>query len=456
MKQIMTVMLLLCTAWASAAAAGPVPDTGQTTCYGMTGEIACPEPGELFYGQDAQHPTAQRSFIKLDEQGHDLPDTALSWSMVRDTITGLVWEMKDSKNGSADYANPHDADNRYSWYEDNASRTGGDPGLQGEGTDTSDFIAALNSRFFGGAADWRLPTAKELIWVLDRGADGPPYISAAYFPGVADQYWTATTDPSGSSRCATVTLTVGMMNYPKKTDSFAAMAVRGAVPAQQFLDNGDGTVSDLTTGLMWQKASVQGISWQDGLAYCSDLKLGGYSDWRLPDVNELISLVDYSKSSPSIDENYFSNTALHYWSSTTYPSEPGKAYHVCFLRGRTEVYGKSDQGAASHLRAVRGIVADNSSTTTTAPGHRCPVEKLYGENASQTRLLRRYRDDVLAASAQGRMLIDFYYRASPLVNRYLTCKAFRAALASACDTIIAALAKPGFCFEKPAALSKKP
>ncbi len=139
-------------------------------------------------------------------------------------------------------------------------------------------------------------------------------------------------------------------------------------PPQQFRDNGDGTVSDLTTGLMWQQDSVQGISWKDGLAYCSDLQLGGYSDWRLPDVNELISLVDYSQSSPSIDESYFTNTSTHYWSSTTYPSDPRKAYHVCFLRGRAEVYGKSDQGAASHLRAVRGIVSDNSSTTTTVPG----------------------------------------------------------------------------------------
>ncbi len=179
------------------------------------------------------------------------------------------------------------------------------------------------------------------------------------------------------------------------------MAVRGSSSPPQFRDNGDGTVSDLTTGLMWQKDSVQGISWKDGLAYCSDLQLGGYSDWRLPDVNELISLVDYSQSSPSIDESYFINTSLHYWSSTTYPSDPGKAYHVCFLRGRTEVYGKSDQGAASHLRAVRGIVADNSSTTTTVPGGLCPVEKLYGENAPQTRLLRRFRDEVLASSGRA-------------------------------------------------------
>ena len=455
MKQIL-VLLLLCTVWASAARAGQAPDTGQTKCYGMTGEIACPEPGEPFYGQDAQHGTAaQRSFVKFNAQGQALPDDASSWSMVRDTETGLVWEVKDSKDGSIDYGNPHDADNRYTWYEDNASRNGGDPGMPGEGTDTSDFIGALNSQSFGGYSDWRLPSAKELIWVLDRGVDGPLYIWSSYFPNAADEYWTATTDPSSSSRCATATLKIGMMNYPGKTASYAAMAVRGSSPPPQFRNNGDGTVSDISTGLMWQKNSVQGISWQDALAYCSGLKLGGHSDWRLPDVNELISLVDYSQSSPSIDEQYFTNTALHYWSSTSYPTDPGKAYHVCFLRGRTEVYGKTDQGLSSHLRAVRSIAADNSSTTTTIPHSLCPVEKLYGENAPQTRLLRMYRDEVLASSAPGRLLIVLYNRISPMVNRHMIRKSFEMIVRTACDSIVAVLVKSDFCSEQQPELSKK-
>ncbi len=455
MKTILFLMLLLCTAGASAASAGQVPDTGQTKCYGMTGEIACPEPGEPFYGQDSQRGTVQRSFVKLNALGQSLPDNASIWSMVRDTVTDLVWEVKDSKDGSADYGNPHDADNRYTWYEDNASRNGGDPGMPGEGTDTSDFIEALNSRSFGGYSDWRLPGAKELIWLLDRGADGPPYISSFYFPNTADEYFTATTDPSGSSRCATVTLKIGMMNYPGKTQSYAAMAVRGASSPPQFHDNGDGTVSDLSTGLMWQKNSVQGISWQDGLAYCQGLQLGGHSDWRLPDVNELISLVDYAQSSPSINGQYFTNTSTHYWSSTTYPSDPAKAYHVCFLRGRTEFYDKSDQGFSSHLRAVRGMFADNSSTTTTVPGSLCPVEKLYGENAPQTRLLRTYRDEVLASSAPGRLLIAFYTRISPVVNRYMARQSFEVIVRTACDSIIAALVKTDFCSERHPDLSKK-
>ncbi len=174
MKQLLFFAMVFFAAAASAAGAGQVPDTGQTKCYGMTGEIACPEPGEPFYGQDAQHHTAQRSFTRLDSQGAELPDTASSWSMVRDTVTGLVWELKDSKNGTADYDNPHDADNRYTWYDDNASRNGGDAGMPGDATDTGDFIEALNSRSFGGYTDWRLPTAKELVWLLTGGPAARP------------------------------------------------------------------------------------------------------------------------------------------------------------------------------------------------------------------------------------------------------------------------------------------
>ena len=88
-----------------------------------------------------------------------------------------------------------------------------------------------------------------------------------------------------------------------------------------FIDNGDGTVSDTTTGLMWQKATAPGTyTWQQALAYCENLVLpaGGYSDWRLPDRNELQSLVDYSRYNPAINTTYFPNTvASYYWSSTT-------------------------------------------------------------------------------------------------------------------------------------------
>ncbi len=63
--------------------AGGLPDTGQTKSYNDTAEIACPAPGQDFYGQDAQYSTNPRSYTKLDASGNALSDSAISWAMVR-------------------------------------------------------------------------------------------------------------------------------------------------------------------------------------------------------------------------------------------------------------------------------------------------------------------------------------------------------------------------------------
>jgi hypothetical protein len=85
-----------------------------------------------------------------------------------------------------------------------------------------------------------------------------------------------------------------------------------------FIDNGDDTVTDTITGLMWQKATDDTTrTWAAALAYCNDLVLGGHSDWRLPNINELRSLVDPTQS-PSLPSGHpFINVKSDfYWSST--------------------------------------------------------------------------------------------------------------------------------------------
>ena len=86
------------------ALAWPIPDTGQTKCYKNTGEIVCPQPGEAFYGQDANYTVNPPSYTKLDINGNELSDDAIEWTMVRDNVTGMVWEVKQIKDGVADYS----------------------------------------------------------------------------------------------------------------------------------------------------------------------------------------------------------------------------------------------------------------------------------------------------------------------------------------------------------------
>jgi hypothetical protein len=76
------------------AFATPVPDTGQSKCYNDSVEIPCPSPGQAFYGQDASYSINTPSYTKLDGSGVALADSATSWVMVRDNVTGLIWENK--------------------------------------------------------------------------------------------------------------------------------------------------------------------------------------------------------------------------------------------------------------------------------------------------------------------------------------------------------------------------
>ena len=173
----------------------PVPDTGQTKCYDVAGNvITCPSPGQALYGQDGNYTINPMSYTKLDSSGNDLPVSATSWVMVKDNVTGLVWEMKTNKDGVKNYDDPHDADNTYTWYDSNPATNGGYAGTPGDDTDTEDFIKVLNDAKSGGYSDWRLPTIKELAYIINYSIASPgPTIETRYFPNTQPSvYWSST------------------------------------------------------------------------------------------------------------------------------------------------------------------------------------------------------------------------------------------------------------------------
>jgi hypothetical protein len=137
----------------------------------------------------------------------------------------------------------------------------------------------------------------------------------------------------------------------------------------RFVDNGDGTVTDTCTGLMWQQATadinedgqigaVDALNWADALQYCENLEYAGHSDWRLPNVRELISIADYGRC-PGFDPAVFSIALpgegwfVLYWSSTSPANdvERGKAFNVYFWNGLTWGDPKTSLG---YVLAVRG------------------------------------------------------------------------------------------------------
>jgi len=127
---------------------------------------------------------------------------------------------------------------------------------------------------------------------------------------------------------------------------FAACAIAG-----DFTDNGDGTVTDANTGLMWQQREAGTMHWEGALTYCEGLSLAGYSDWRLPNIKELESITDDSLYDPAIDTNYFPEAhASYYWSSTAGAGPTSGAWGVGFYGGIVSSYLKSN---TYYVRCVR-------------------------------------------------------------------------------------------------------
>jgi hypothetical protein len=118
----------------------------------------------------------------------------------------------------------------------------------------------------------------------------------------------------------------------------------GAPNLESYTDNGDGTVTDNVTGLMWQQAVPAGTyKWAQAVAYCPTLTLAGHSDWRLPSIIELVSIVDYGQDNPSINPTYFPSTpAYTFWSSSLLAGSSSGAWVVGFDDGFTGVGGVSN------------------------------------------------------------------------------------------------------------------
>lgn len=116
-------------------------------------------------------------------------------------------------------------------------------------------------------------------------------------------------------------------------------------PSPRFTDNGDGTVTDNLTGLMWVKSpDSNGRAWNDAVDYCNNLDFAGYTDWRLPNVNELESLVNADKSNTAtwLNSQGFSNVqqSRPYWSSSTRASSKGVALNVNMNYGYVDYSNK--------------------------------------------------------------------------------------------------------------------
>ncbi|MFH1480914.1 MAG: DUF1566 domain-containing protein [Pseudomonadota bacterium] len=217
-----------------------------------------------------------------------------------------------------------------------------------------------------GYSDWRVPTIKELFTIADfRGniRTMTPYINTHYFdfiyPNTAEGWRIIDARYRSNTRYVGTTMggdrSVFGFNFADGRIKAYPVAGRGAgrqyvrcvrgpgYGENDFVDNGDGTITDRATGLMWMKAdSARTMNWKEALEYAENLKYAGYDDWRLPNVKELQSIVDYSRApdarsfsarGPAMDPLFnVTKEESWYWTSTTH-IENRFGYYVCFGQG---------------------------------------------------------------------------------------------------------------------------
>ena len=350
-KRVLLFSFLICLQQLSAQSY-KIVDTGQKLFYNNRAEIASPSPGDAFYGQDAQFAGHQPTYRDNDD------------GTVTDLVTGLMWSKSPDLNGDGVI----NAEDKLSY---------------------TNALASADTLSLAGYDDWRLPSIKEqysliMFYGLDpSGYNGSteglvPFINTDYFAfGYGDesageriidaQFATSTkyvsTTMNDNETMFGVNFADGRIKgypsgpMPGRTEDkgFYVFYVRGNPDygKNDFIDNQDGTITDRATGLMWQQGDSQaGMHWKEALEWVQQKNAEnflGHDDWRLPNVKELQSIVDYTRS-PSTSNSAAINPLFlcsvitdegggkdypFYWSGTTHANmvNGGNACYIAFGRG---------------------------------------------------------------------------------------------------------------------------
>jgi hypothetical protein len=311
--------------------------TGQTSCHDEHGRII-PCAGS---GQDAEFhtgiPWPSPRFEARDE-------------IVLDRLTGLMWTR-----------NANLAEYPLTWQE------------------ALGFVAGMNRERAMGCSDWRLPNRRELRSLMSYQTKKPALPENHPFINVfSGWYWSSTTAAISPAHAWYVHMEGARMFYGGKDQSYLVWPVRGenqmlpatgqglcfdaqgqeipcygtgqdgelragsVWPEPRFMEQGD-RVFDHLTRLYWMcqaDLTHEPVSWSEALAAVTALNRRQSQDWfwRLPDINELESLVDCSAHSPALPAGHpFSDVRNIYWSSTTSLYEPDWAWALYLDKGAVGV-----------------------------------------------------------------------------------------------------------------------
>ena len=311
-------------------------------------------------------PAFSSPYIKVANNGTDLPNSAPSFASaavtlapytdngdgtVSDPRTGLTWmrcAMGQTWTGStcSGTASP------YTW---------------------AAAVALTGATSFAGKSDWRLPNIRELQSIADRSAYNPAINTAAFPNTSSSSFWSGSPYASYSSNAWSVYFGLGNVGGSDRYLGYLVRLVRGgqsfgllnlARPTSDYVAQGNGTATHTPSGLIWKRCA-EGQTWSGSTCtgsastYTWDAAQGlsspfaGQSDWRLPTVEELSSLVDYTTSNLAINMKVFPNTSQSsgFWSGSPGAYLSYGVWGVGFYDG--SVYGgyRNDD---IQVRLVRG------------------------------------------------------------------------------------------------------
>jgi hypothetical protein len=225
---------------------------------------------------------------------------------------------------------------------------------------------------FAGHDDWRLPRVDELATITDYRS---PDLSHAEFDGPAVIFWSATPRANDARMSWTVNFGLGTVSMSSWSRDARARCARGGPfweleTAPRLVVQSEETALDVRTGLQWQRATAGSMTWADAGAYCGQLELDGYDDWRLPAIGELQSIVDYGQIDPAADPAVFEADLADYWSGTENARYPELAWKILFATGTV---GRSLKGYDGRVRCVRAVQAPAAGSPSDFPD---PVQML--------------------------------------------------------------------------------
>ncbi len=326
----------------------PIVDTNQTICFNSsTGHVTTCSG----IGHDADYSGNQPNYTV---SGDGLT--------VTDNVTGLVWQQSSDIN-----------DDGLLSYDDKLYQ--------------SEAVSHCEGLVLSGRDDWRLPSIKEAYsLILFSGKDPSsyqgddtstlvPFLDSVFDWAFGDsdsdndrlidgQYASSTlylsTTMNGDPTMFGVNYVDGRIKgYPTHTKEYYVRCVTGntSYGINAFVNNGDDTVGDNATRLMWQQDDTESTGWDDAVSKCEAATTASHDDWRLPNAKELHSIVDYSVSPDTHNQaaidTVFNTSSFqneegetdwgYYWSSTTHVSHNDNGSNAAYLSfGRALGYVKGN------------------------------------------------------------------------------------------------------------------